>query len=187
MDFSHILEQLRTASLFALYRLWIAIGNELENPERIEQVRRRLHPGMDIRFFDQEENRLVGATVVELHRTRLLVDSHADGKRWSIRFCSVNLEGMEADISPLPGGKGISRNQLRVGDMVGFQDRQNRPKYGRVVGLNQKTATVLTNDNERWRVAYPHLSIVLEGGSLETPSARPLLGGSQPERDPGRQ
>jgi len=51
---------------------------------------------------------------------------------------------------------------LKVGDAVGFRARQNQDKYGPVVALNQKTATILTQDNQKWRVAYQFLFPVIE-------------------------
>jgi hypothetical protein len=49
-----------------------------------------------------------------------------------------------------------------VGDAFGFRDRQNRDRYGRVLALNQKTATILTGDQQRWRVAYEFLFPVID-------------------------
>ena len=39
------------------------------------QVRRNLRPGMKISYFDEVQNRLIKATVRELHRTRLFVEN----------------------------------------------------------------------------------------------------------------
>jgi hypothetical protein len=40
--------------------------------------------------------------VIELNRTRLVVQNLSDGKRWSIRFCTVNLDHVPTDIRPGP-------------------------------------------------------------------------------------
>nr|MBA3321371.1 hypothetical protein [Pyrinomonadaceae bacterium] len=56
----------------------------------------------------------------------------------------------------------LDRSRLKVGDAVGFRDRQNLDKYGRVVALNQKTATILISDNQKWRVAYQFLFPVID-------------------------
>lgn len=167
MDYSSILQELKSASLFDLYRLLVAVDQQLDNPERIEQVRARLHPGMKIRFFETSQNGLVDATVLELNRTRLVVQNHQDGRRWSIRYCSVNVDEVETDLSPMGEGK-LDRSQLKGGDRVGFRDRQNQIRYGRIVSLNQKTATVLVNDRDRWRVAYSYLFLVIEGAAVKT-------------------
>jgi|SRR5579872_965892 len=162
MDYSRIIDELQSASPFDLYRLRVAIDQQLDRPERIEQIRARLRPGMHINYFDEAANRLVPATIIELNRTRLVVENHADQKRWSIRFCAVNIDGADPDVRRGPAQKKLDRRLLRVGDTVGFQDRNGRERYGRIIGLNQKTATIMTNTGERWRVAYAYLFLVMD-------------------------
>lgn len=168
MDYSRILDELRSASLFDLYRLRVAIEGQLDRPDRIEQVRSRLRPGMRIRYFEEGTNREVEANVLELHRTRLLVENLADGERWSIRFCTVNLDRVDTDLRPTPEQGQLDRSRLKVGDRVGYRDRQNRDRYGVVEQLNPKTATVRTTDNEKWRVPYSLLFPVIEVGGGKT-------------------
>lgn len=162
MDYTQILHALQSATLFDLYRLRVAIEQQLDNPARIEQVRAQLRPGMTITYFDDAKNRPVKASVVELNRTRLVVENHEDGKQWSIRFCMVNLDDVSVELHPVSAQQPLDRSLLQVGDLVGFRDKQNREKYGRVHDLNQKTATIITNAGERWRVAYAFLFKVLD-------------------------
>ena len=133
MNYSYFLHEMQNASLFDLYRLRVVISQQLDNPERIEKVKARLRPGMKIEYFDETENRPVQATVLELNRTRLLVQNLSDGKRWSIRFCSVNLDRVVTDIRPAPEQRTLDRTLLHVGDQIGFRDRQNRELYGRII------------------------------------------------------
>jgi hypothetical protein len=163
MDYTFIFSELRAATLFDLYRLRAALSQQLEEPERIEQVRSRLRPGMLISYFDEAQNRLIKSRVRELHRTRLLVENQDDQKLWSIPFGAVNIDEAETDIRAVtPEQRVLDRSRLKVGDAVGFRDRQNQDKYGQVVALNQKTATILTQDNQKWRVAYQFLFSVIE-------------------------
>jgi len=162
MDYTFIIDELRAASLFDLFRLRAAISEQLEDPQRIDQVRRRLRPGMPINYFDEAQNRLIEATVRELHRTRLLVENRHDLERWSIPFGAVNIDGVDTDIRAATEQQALDRSRLKVGDAVGFRDRQNQDKYGQVVALNQKTATILTSDQQRWRVAYQFLFPVID-------------------------
>jgi hypothetical protein len=166
MDYSRIIDDLNSASLFDLFRLSVAIHQQLDEPQRIAEVRAKLRPGMEITFFDGERNHLVKARVLKLNRTRLDVHSLLDHRDWSIRYCTVNLGNVETDIKPNKT-LGITRTQLKIGDSVGFCDRQNREKYGRVIGLNQKTASILVNESEKWRVAYSLLFPIIEGGEVE--------------------
>ncbi len=162
MDYSKIIDDLKQASLFDLYRLRVAINHQLETPQRIDEVRRSLKPGQIVSYFDSVENRLVESKVIKLKRTRLLVENIHDKQRWNIPFYWINLDRVDTDITA-PARMGLEKSQLKVGDTVGFQDKQNNDVYGEVIRLNQKTATIVTNTNMKWRVAYEWLHLVLEG------------------------
>ena len=51
MDYSYILKELEKASLFELARLATAIHQELNDPQRIEQIRNSLIVGQNITWF----------------------------------------------------------------------------------------------------------------------------------------
>lgn len=131
MDYTLIAQELRSASLFDLFRLRAALTLQLDDPQRLDEVRVRLRPGIKITYFDETQNRLVAATIMELHRTRLLVENQQDNARWSIPFAAVNVDGVETDIrSNSVEAQVLDRIRLKVGDPVGFRDRQNRDRYG---------------------------------------------------------
>jgi hypothetical protein len=46
--------------------------------------------------------------------------------------------------------------------MVGFQDNQNNDLNGKIIRLNQKTATIITSTNAKWRVAYNYLHLIYD-------------------------
>ncbi len=175
MDYSRIFDDLNSASVFDLFRLSVAIRQQLDKPERISQVKGMLRPGMEITFFDVERNHLVKATVIKLNRTRLDIHNHLDHRTWSIRYCMVNLDNVETDIKSSSTSKGLDRSQLKVGDLVGFVDKQNREKYGYVTALNQKTVSICVDDRERWRVAYSFLFPVIESSIVNDEDCRLLL------------
>ena len=162
MDYSRIIEELKQASLFDLYRLRVAISHQLENPQRIQEIKCQLKPGQTITYFDGAENKLIEAKVVKLKRTRLLVENKHDKQRWDIPFYLVNLDSVDTDIT-LSSTMGLDKSQLKVGDRVGFRDGQNNDVYGEVIRLNRKTATILTDDHTNWRVGYGLLYLVIEG------------------------
>ncbi|MEO5347976.1 MAG: hypothetical protein H7834_16610 [Magnetococcus sp. YQC-9] len=169
MDYSALLQALQTATLFDLYRLKIGIDGMLDQPERLAQVKRHLQPGMLISYFNGRKNRLADAEVIEVQRTNVLVLDKTDGQRWSIPLCAVNLAGVDTDIHPRQGQEWLDKTQLKVGDSIGYHDRQNREVYGTILQLNQKTATVLTSTGERWRVPYRLLFKIMDGeGRHET-------------------
>ena len=162
MDYSKIIEELKKASLFDLYRLRVALNHQLETPRRVEEIKRNLKPDQIINYFDNVENRLIEAKIIKLKRTRLLVENIHDKQHWNIPFYWVNLDGVDTDVA-ISSRMGLEKIQLKVGDTVGFQDKQNNDVYGEIIRLNQKTATIVTNANAKWRVAYELLYLVIEG------------------------
>jgi len=160
MNYSMILDEVNNASLFELYRLEQAIRRSLEDPVKIRKIKDSLKVGQVIEYFDAEENRLVEASVIELKRTRVLVENRHDGKLWNIPFYHINLDHADVSISGSTGK--LDRNSLKVGDKVAFKDRKGNELFGEVIKLNQKTAGVLVGTT-RWKVGYRLLSSIIEG------------------------
>lgn len=167
MDFSAIMAELENASLFELYRLQSAIGKELDNPERIQRVKHLIKAGDTIRYFVSEENRLIKAEVLEIKRTRVLVRNKHDMKQWNIPFYMINFEDVSVAIHKRDKASGMDRQEIRIGDMVGFQDRNNNTRRGKVVRLNPKTVTLLVESNQKWRVSYAFLHPIIDGQKAE--------------------
>ncbi|MBF0159798.1 MAG: hypothetical protein HQL58_09755 [Magnetococcales bacterium] len=166
MDFSKVVDELKQASLFELFRLSAAIDVMIKDPARIQAVRRRLRVGMTISYFDDSSNQMIEAVVLEINRSRLSVRNLHDDRRWSILFGSVNLDRIPADIHAGSGGYGqkLDRNQLRVGEMVGFH-HNGGDLCGTIVRLNPKTVTLMTTQGQKWFVHYGHLFRIMEGES----------------------
>ena len=161
MDYTQLLHELQQASLFDLYRLKSGINKMLDQPDRITAIKRQLRIGQEITYFEEKENRLIPAIIEDIQRTRLSVRNKEDGKRWTIPFYMVNIDNVDTDIHSQHGK--VDRNQLKVGDTVGFHDRQQQELYGQVVRLNQKTVTIHTSTGAKWRVAYSFLFKVMDG------------------------
>ncbi len=162
MDYSRIIKDLKQASLFDLYRLSIAINQQLENPQRVDEIKKRLHLGQMICYFDPVENRLIDAKVIRLKRIQLLVENVHDQKKWVIPVCWVNLDEENTDITA-SSKKRLDKSQLKVGEIVGFRDKENNDVRGEIVRLNQKTATIRTDLKTEWRVGYQWLYLVVDG------------------------
>ncbi len=163
MDFSKIMSQLDDAALFDLYRLNAAINKELDNPQRIAEIKRLIKAGDTISYFASDHNRLVEAEVLEVKRTRVLVRNKQDMKRWDIPFYMINTEDISVDIVRQEKTRGVDRHEVRVGDIVGFKDRANNNRRGKVVRTNPKTVTLLVEPNQKWRVAYSMLHPIIDG------------------------
>ena len=167
MEINTLASQFQNLSLYELYRISVLLNQSLEDPERLAALRAQLRPGLKITYFDARENRLLSAEILELRQTRISVRREDNGEVWDIALACVNLAGVQSDLTPHSGQK-LQRSQLKVGDEVGFYDRQNREVYGVIQRLNRKTLTLLTKDGQSWRVAYSLLFPVVQSRKTET-------------------
>ena len=169
MDFSAMMIELENASLFDLYRLQSAIGRELDNPERIQKIKRLIKVGDTIRYFVSEENRLIEAEVLEIKRTRVAVQNKDDRKRWNIPFYMINVDDIPVDICRQNQVTGMDRHEIRIGDMVGFKDRDNNNRRGKVIRINPKTVTLFVEPNQKWRISYSMLHPIIDSHKAHQP------------------
>ena len=90
---------------------------------------------------------------------------HTSGSTsWTWQSCEKGkcLHMVYSDIREQPR-QGLGRHEVRVGDVVGFQDRDSRPRQGTILRLNDKTVT-LQSETMQWRVGYTLLHRVIQGG-----------------------
>ncbi len=161
MNFLEIMDTIKQASLFDLYRLNMMISYELENPERIQQVRNTLKEGDVVSYLDTSSNRLEQAKVLQKNPKYVLVENISDHKKWNIRYCSLNLKNIDLDLYNTSSKGKLSKNDLRVGEVVGF-NKDDTQIVGIIIRLNYKTATIITKDNRRWRVSYSYLFKIID-------------------------
>lgn len=160
MNYSDIIQALDEASAFDLYRLRTALDNMIDDPNRLIEVKKALRLGMEIEYCDAAGNRVEPAIVEKINQTKAIVKNFRDGKRWQIHLCSINVRGSDTNIA-LTNNTGLSKNELSVGDTVGFIDKNGVEQHGIAVRLNQKTVTIEAG-NRGWRVSYALLYKVIE-------------------------
>jgi hypothetical protein len=159
MKYEEILSALQQASGFDLYRLRAMLDRVLADPKWTMAVRRQLRQGQEVAYYDPQTNQQHTATLIEFRRKEAVVRDLSTGKCWLISYAAINLEG--ADVRIRESGKpGLSRHEVSVGDTVGFLDKEQRQRQGRVIRLNDKTVTLLCDD-QNWRVSYSFLHRVL--------------------------
>jgi hypothetical protein len=165
MNYSDILQSLNQASAFDLYRLRAAIDRVLDEPRWLQAIGSRLHVGLQVQYFDPQANRLRTGVVLEVRRKQAVIRDDGDGKRWLIEFPSINLDRADVRIREQVR-QGLGRNELAVGDVVGFLDRQQQQRTGQILRLNDKTVT-LQSGQQQWRVAYAFLHRILDVDAAE--------------------
>ena len=160
MDYELIVSALQKASAFDLYRLQSAIGHLLDDPLRLNAIKRQLRPGMEITYFEPQENRLIPVQVLEIRRTRVAIQELQTGKRWTVPLYMINIEGTDTDITPKKSH--VDRLSLKIGDQVGFTGRDGSELFGTVVKLNPKRAKIQTRQGV-WAVPYSMLFTIIDG------------------------
>lgn len=169
MNFSAILDALNQASAFELYRLSLAIRTKLDDPRWRLAVQQRVLIGQEVQWFNSRENRLRRGKLLEKRqRTVLLLDTE-DGRRWELDYFCINLEGVDVQVRE-QRPRGLGRNEVAIGQTLGYIDRNGNERSGAVLRRNQKTVTMQVGDKQ-WLVSYEFLHHVLDG---EARSARDL-------------
>jgi len=164
MDYNHLASELEKASLFDLWRLNCVIRNLLENPQKLDAIKKNLHKDQKISYFESAENRLVEATVIRIKQKQVLVRNKHDSQQWNIPFYMVNLDSADTSIQPQSTNK-LDRQSLQVGSLVGWRTKNGDDQYGKIIKLNPKLAKIHTAKDEVWRVHYSLLFAVTDGAT----------------------
>ena len=62
-----------------------------------------------------------------------------------------------------PHKQGLTKNELRIGEHVGFVDNNGIEHTGEVIRLNQKTVTITNHQAQMsWRVSYALLHKIID-------------------------
>ncbi|MGF6653709.1 hypothetical protein OKW34_004298 [Paraburkholderia youngii] len=89
-----ILDSLRQAPSAELYRLYLAIGQMLDDPRRILEVRQRLHLGMAVSYIgDNPLGPPSQGTVVELRHAQAIVQDSLSRRRWALPYAAIVPDG----------------------------------------------------------------------------------------------
>ena len=165
MNFSDVLQALNQASAFELFRMRSAIDRVLDEPQRMHAIHARLQIGQAIEYFDSQANALKRGTILELRRKQVLLLDHGDGQNWFTSYASINMDGADVQIREQVKS-GLGRNEVAVGDILGYLDRNQRQRSGQVIRINDKSATLQVGPDQ-WRVAYMFLHRVLEVDAVD--------------------
>ena len=160
MNFSEVIQTLNQASAFDLFRRQAAIDRALGEPRWLQAVQSRLKVGQTVQFFDLRANKLKRGQVLEMRRKEVVVLDLEDAVRWVLSYAAINLDGADVQIREQKP-QGLGRNEVALGDVVGFVGRDQQQRTGKIIRLNDKTVT-LQCDQTQWRVAYSFLHRVVD-------------------------
>ena len=152
---SRLLDMLRHAASIDLYELNLIVNQLLADPARILEVRRHLHQGATVNFFDHRINALAPGRVIELRQKDLRIQDERTRAQWILPYAAVLIDPAQkvASLTPHvpPVQAPIPPTAFNIGDTVTFTDKYLREHVGTVIRINTKTLSVQCNDST-WRV-----------------------------------
>ena len=170
-DLAKLIANLPQASSLDLYRIEVAVRKLRNEPQRVLDVRRHLHLGMTVHFLSDYDAAMHTGKIVAMRDRDLTIDDTKQNVRWkSVPYAALDLQATGADNAveildeaapPRRVPRATTRADFRIGDNVTFLDRDHQMRIGRVLRLNQKTAS-LECDNGLWRVSYALLQHVVD-------------------------
>jgi hypothetical protein len=131
----------------------------------MQSVQVRLKVGQDVQYFGPQSNALRRGKVLEMRRKQAVVLDMDDARRWLISYAAINLDGSDVQIRENKA-QGLGRNEVAIGDVVGFVDRDQNQRTGKIIRLNDKTVSLQCGGTQ-WRVAYAYLHRVVDAHSRD--------------------
>lgn len=148
---TRLLDALRNAPSLDLYELSLAINQMLADPRRILEVRRHLHLGAQVMYFDHRRGTLAPGRVLQLQPTHATVQDDITRTHWKLPYAAIVADPAEHAEQAVPPRR-TDVSALKLGDTVSFTDKHLRERIGTITRMNTKTYSVLC-DGESWRVS----------------------------------
>jgi len=153
VDIQHVFQELQSASDFELFRLKVAVEKLLQDPDRVDTLRKKMTVGMQLEYFCEERNRSIRCSLLDIKRTRATVKELDTEKVWTLPFYYLNLDHIPTELTTNKKC-GMSKAELYIGCRVGFISKRDNQEYiGKILKLNPKRA-LISIDNSTWTVPY---------------------------------
>ncbi|MYN08913.1 hypothetical protein [Pseudoduganella aquatica] len=150
---SRLLDALRNAPSLDLYELSLALNQMLADPRRILDVRRHLHLGAQVMYFDHRRGTLAPGRVLQLQATSATVQDTATHSQWKLPYAAIVADpAQRAEQAPPMPQRPLDTTAFKLGDTVSFTDKHLRERIGTVTRINAKSCSLLC-DGEQWRVS----------------------------------
>lgn len=162
MDWHNLMSTISSqASDLELLKLRTALDHLMLQPNRIIAIRRHLHVGQTIEFLDVRDNTMRQGRVIEFKPDQLLIQAAQDLKfRWMPYAC-VKIDPTSMPAQPQTASPRPRREDFALGDTVSFEGRDLIRSFGKIIRINQKTASLLCEDGREWRVSFALLQRVI--------------------------
>jgi hypothetical protein len=165
MQDAALIEALNRATSLELYQLAALIERLMTDPRRIGAIRKDLHLGQVVRFYDARHDTMRLGRVVEMRDAQLTLHGTEVNAEWKLPYAAVEppQPGVKPEPAPpaTPSAPKPTRAEFRRGEKVSFTDRHLHVHVGVITRCNPKTASV-DRDGEAWSVPYGALRHVLD-------------------------
>jgi hypothetical protein len=160
-----LIEALNNATSLELYQLAALVERLMKDPRRIVAVRKDLHLGQVVRFYDARRDTMREGRVVEMRDAQLTLHDTQQHVQWKLPYAAVEPPepGSQRQMPPPapPSAPKPTRADFTRGDKVSFIDRHLQTHVGVITRCNPKTASV-DSDGQTWSVPYGALRTVLD-------------------------
>ena len=159
---TRLLDALRNAPSLDLYELSLAINQMLTDPRRILEVRRHLHPGAQVMYFDHRRGTLAPGRVLQLQPTNAIVQDDITRTHWKLPYAAIVADpAQRAEQAAQAPPRRADVAEFKLGDTVGFTDKHLRERIGTITRMNTKTYSLIC-DGEQWRVSPALLRKIID-------------------------
>jgi hypothetical protein len=159
------IEALNKATSLELYQLAALVERLMSDPRRIVAIRKDLHLGQTVRFYEAWHDKLLQGRIVDMRDTRLTVQATEYRSEWKLPYAAIEPPEPGANApaaSPAPPSAARpNREDFRRGDKVSFTDRHLQVHVGIITRCDPKTASV-DSDGAAWSLPYAALRRVLD-------------------------
>ena len=159
---TRLLDSLRNASSLDLYALNFMVNKLLADPVRILEIRRNLHLGAPVMFYDHRTSTLTTGRVIELRQKDVCVqEDSAYRRQWILPYAAIAIDPGDCTSQPASPQPPVTPTAIQIDDTVAFTDKHLREHIGIVERLNEKTVSI-NCDGERWRVTRRILRKIID-------------------------
>lgn len=160
-----LIEAMNNATSLELYQLTALLERLMTDPRRIVAIRKELHLGQLVRFYDARHDSMRLGQVVAMRDAHLIVRGTEVHGEWKLPYAAIEPPRpgvkLEPTPAPAPSAPKPTRADFSRGDKVSFTDRHLQIHVGIVTRCNPKTASV-DSDGAAWSVPYGALRRVID-------------------------
>lgn len=164
MQDATLIDALNNATSLELYQLASLVERLMSDPRRIVAIRKDLHLGQTVRFYEARHDRLLQGRIVDMRDTSLTVQATEYRGAWKLPYAAIEppRPGTKTPAAPpAPSAPRPTRADFHRGEKVSFTDRHLQVHVGIITRCNPKTASV-DSDGAAWSVPYASLRPLLD-------------------------